>query len=85
MVIARKDAEKKLTESQEKQLADLEQRIDEKIRDTYGGGYIIIYLDRKETVDAKVKNRIKYAYENAGWDKLEFVSDQRDGEFIRLS
>ena len=86
MVITPNEASK-LTVEEENEIKNLENKVDEAIKSRYkpynSGG---LCLDRGlfGEYGTRIFNQMKKMYEQAGWE-VKYESDQRDGDFIRLS
>ena len=71
----------KLQESDREEIAELERKIDESLRNRFEGGSVAINF-RYST--RRVREEIERMYGAAGWN-VEYVSDQRDGDFFQFS
>ena len=86
MVITPEQASE-LTGEEETEIKALEERVDQAIRQEYNpDNQRELYLDDElfGGYGTRVYTQMKKMYEQAGWN-LKYESDQRDGDFVRLS
>ena len=76
----------RLTAEESKRLKELEAKIDEAIHTGYRQENPNLCLDARlfGGYGTRVYAQLKRTYEQAGWT-LKYESDQRDGDFVRLS
>ena len=85
MVMGPEEALQKIIEKETPKIQRLEQAIDDAIQSKFEGrGQVTVSVDRigirRYAIDELLKK-----YQQAGWQRAEYVSDQRDGCYISLS
>jgi DNA-directed RNA polymerase len=83
MVVGPKELEK-MTEDEKRALKILEEKIDiELFKDSYNENRYTVTIDGIKAT-RKVQKKIKEIYQNAGWRKVTFNSEQRGGDWIEF-
>jgi hypothetical protein len=82
-----------LTREDMERVGTLEKQIDGQLRTRYSGGRFCMSITTSHQRDqtdtefngARVREELRKRYLEAGWKKVEFHDDQRDGESIILT